>query len=138
MLLYQLGAWPNLQGMPNDFSPNAWHVREFPRKDVSIGAKEVDERAFLFGGKRGANAHHFALGAAGVYEDLLGALYRLKRPGRSLGVGCFFGDLLPNGRKLLGGDDCHGMIATLDLALVGMLEGGADDDDPAWARHLQL
>ena len=60
--------------------------------------EEVDERAFLFRGKRGANVHHFTLGATGVYEDLLGALYRLKRPGRPLGVGCFFDDLLPDGR----------------------------------------
>ena len=101
-----------------------------------IGAKKVDERAFLFRGKCGANAHHLALGAAGVYEDLLGALYRLKRPGRSLGVGCFFGDLLPNGRKLLGGDDCHGVFAALDLALIGMLEGGADGDDTTGTRYL--
>ena len=93
--------------------------------------EEVDERAFLFGGKHGANEHHFALGAAGVYEDLLGALYRLKRLGQPLGVGCFFGDLLPDGRKLLGGGNCRGMIAALDLAFVGMLEGGADGDDPA-------
>ena len=46
----------------------------------SDGAEEVGEHAFLFRGKCGANAHHFALGAIGVYEDLLGALYRLKRP----------------------------------------------------------
>ena len=62
--------------------------------------EEVDERAFLFGEKRGANAHHLALRAAGVYKDLLGALYSLKRPDRPLGVGCFFDDLLPDVRKL--------------------------------------
>ena len=27
-----------------------------------------------------ANAHHFALGATRVYEDLFGAFYRLERP----------------------------------------------------------
>ena len=80
--------------------------------------------------KRGANAHHFALGAAGVYEDLLDALYRFKRPGRMFGVGCFFGDLLPDGRGLFGGDNCRGVLAALDLTLVGVLEGGADGDDP--------
>ena len=103
---------------------------------MSVGAEAADERAFLFGGKRGANAHHFALGAAGVYEDLLGALYRLKRPARSLRVRCFFGDLLPDGRKLLRGDDCRGMFTSLNHTLVGMLEGGAYGDDPAWSRHL--
>ena len=124
--------------MLDDFSWNAWHVRGSPRKDVFVDAEEVDERTFLFGGKRVANAHHFAFGATGVYEDLLGALYRLKRPGRPLGVRCFFDDLLPNGRKLFGGDNCRGVLATLDLALVGALEGGADGDDPARSRHLQL
>ena len=138
VLLYQLGAWPNLQGMLGDFSQNAWHVRGFPHKDVSIGAEEVDERAFLFGGKRGANAHHFAFGAARVYEDLLSALHQLKRPGRPLRVGRFFGDLLPDGRELSRGDDCRGVITALDLALIGALEGGADGDDPARTRHLQL
>ena len=66
--------------MLNDFSWNAWHVRGSARKDVSISVEEVDERTFLFGGKRDAGAHHFALGATGVYEDLLGALHGLKRP----------------------------------------------------------
>ena len=124
--------------MLGDFSRNVWHVRGFPRKDVSVGAEEVDERAFLFGGKHGANAHHFALGATRVYEDLLGALHWLKRPGRPLGVGFFFGDLLLDGHKLLGGDDCHGVITALDLAFIGALEGGADGDDPVGPRHLQL
>ena len=100
--------------------------------------EEVDERAFLFGGKCGVDVHHFALGAARVYEDLLGALYRLERPDRPLGVGCFFDDLLPDGRKLFGGDNCHGVFTALDLALVGALEGGADGDDPTWTQHLQL
>ena len=115
--------------MLGDFSQNARHVRGFPRKDVFVGA--VDERTFLFGGKCGANAHHFALGAAGVYEDLLRALHWLEGPGRPFGVGCFFGDLLPDGCKLLGGDDCCGVIVALDLALIGTLEGGVDGDDPA-------
>ena len=86
--------------------PSSKHVQGFPRKDVSIGVEEVGERAFLFEGKHSADAHHFALRAARVYEDLLGALYRLERPSRPLGVECFFGDLLPDGRKLFGGDNC--------------------------------
>ena len=43
--------------MLGNFTRNAWYVRGSPRKDVSVGAEEVGERAFLFGGKRGANAH---------------------------------------------------------------------------------
>ena len=124
--------------MLGNFPRNARHVRGFPRKDVSVGAEKADERAFLFGGKRGANVHHFALGATGVYDDLLGTLYRFKRPSRPLGVRCFFGDLLPDGRELFGGDNCRGVLTALDLALVGTLKGGADGDDPAWTRYLQL
>ena len=135
-LLHRHGAWPDLQGMLDDFSQNAWHVRGIPCKDVSVGVEEVDERAFLFGGKCGANAHYFALRTTRVYEDLLGTLYRLKRPGLPLGVGCFFGDLLFDGRKLLGGNDCHGMFVALDHTLVGALEGGADGDDPIRSQHL--
>ena len=122
--------------MLSDFSWNAWHIRGFPRKDVSVDAEEVDERTFLFGGKRGANAHHFALRVVGVYEDLLGVLHRLKRPGRPLGVRRFFSNLLLDGRMLPGGDDCRGVIAALDLAFVGALEGGTDDDDPTRSQHL--
>ena len=68
----------DLQGMLGDLPRNAWHIRGFPRKDVFVVAEEVDERAFLFGGKRGTNAYHFTLGAAGIYEDLLGALCRFE------------------------------------------------------------
>ena len=89
-LLHRFGAWSDLQGVLNDFSWNAYHVRGCPRKDISVGVEEVGKRTFLFGGKHGPNAHHFALGATGVYGDLLGALHRLKRPSRPLGVGCFF------------------------------------------------
>ena len=63
-------------------------------------------------------------------EDLLGALHWLERPGRPLGVGCFFGDLLSDGRELFGGD-CRGVITALNLTIIGALEGGADGDDPA-------
>ena len=98
--------------------------------------RNTDKHAFLFRGKHGANAHHFALGAARVYEDLLGTLYRLKRPGRPLGVRCFFNDVLPDGHELFGSDNCRGVFAALDLALIGALEGDADGDDPMGAWHL--
>ena len=124
--------------MLGDLPQDAWHVRGFPRKDVSVGVEEANEHAFLFGGKHGANAYHFALGAARVYEDLLCALHWLERPSQSLGVGCFFDDLLPDGCKLFRGDDYRDVFAALDLALIGALEGGADGDDPTRTWHLQL
>ena len=122
--------------MLSDLPRNAWRIQGFPCKDVSVSAKEADERAFLLGGKRGTNAHHFSLGALGVYEDFFRALRRLERPRRLLGARRFFDDLLLDGGEFSGGDDCCGMIAALDLALIGTLEGGADSDDPARARYL--
>ena len=73
-LLHRLGAWMDFQGMLGDLPQNAWHIRGFPCKDVFVVVEEVDERAFLFGGKRGTNAYRFALGAIEVYEDFLRAL----------------------------------------------------------------
>ena len=64
--------------MLGDLPQNAWHIQGFPRKDVFVAVEEVDERTFLFGGKRGTNAYCFTLRAAGIYEDLLGALYRFE------------------------------------------------------------
>ena len=119
--------------MLGDFPQDAWHVRGFPCEDVSVCAEEADERAFLFRRKCGTNAHRFYLGAPEDYEDFFRALCRLERPSRLLGVGRFFGDLLLDDGELFGGDDCCGVTAALDLALIGALEGGADSDDPTEA-----
>ena len=64
--------------MLGDLPQDACHIRGFPHKDVFVVTEEVDERAFLFRGERGTNAYLFTLRAAGVYEDLLGALYRFE------------------------------------------------------------
>ena len=127
----------DFQGMLGDLPRNAWHIRGFPRKDVFVAVEEVDERAFLFRGKRGTNAYRFTLRAAGIYADFFRALDRLERPGQFLGIGRLFGYLLLEGGEFPGGDDCCGVAATLDLALVGALEGGADGDDPVRTQHLQ-
>ena len=122
--------------MLSDLPWNAWHIRGFPCKDVFVVVEEVDERAFLFKGERGSDAYHFTLEVAGIYEDLFGALYRFERPDRFLSVGCFSGHLFLEGDELFGGNGCRGVAAALDLALVAMLEGGADGDDPAGSWHL--
>ena len=91
--------------------------------------EEADERAFLFGGKHGANVHHLALRAVRVYEDLLDALHGLKRSGQLLGVRCFLSGLLLDDCELLEGDNRRGMLTALNFALVSTLDGGADGDD---------
>ena len=128
----------DLQVILGDFPRNARHIQGFPRKDVFIVTEEVDERAFLFRGKRGTNAYRFTLRAAGIYADFFRALDRLERPGQFLGVGHFFGNLLPEGGEFLRGDDYGGMTAAFDFALISTLERGADGDDPMGARHFQL
>ena len=137
-LLHRLGAWVDFQGMLGDLPQDGWHIQGFPCKDVFVVVEEVDERAFLFGGESGTNAYLFTLGAAGVHEDLIGALCRFERPGRFLRVGRFFGDLFPEGGKLSGGDYYCSVATAFDFALVSALEGGVDGDDPMGARHLQL
>ena len=116
--------------MLDDFPQDAWHVQGFPHEDVPVGAEEADERAFLFGGKCGSNAHHFSLGAPRVYKDLIRTFYWLEGPSRPFGVERFFGDFFSDVHELSGGYDRCDVIATLDFALVGMLKGGADGDDP--------
>jgi len=71
------------------------------------------------------------LGLLGSMRISLAPSIGLKDMADRLGVGCFFDDLLSDGRELFGGNDCSIMIAALDLALVGILEGGADGDDHA-------
>jgi hypothetical protein len=137
-LLHRLRAWPDLQGMLNDFSRYARHIRGLPREDVFIGAEEVDERAYLFGGEFSADPHPLVPRVVGVDEDLFGSLHGLKGSDAPPGVGRLLRGFLPDDYEFLKGVDHRGKLATLHLALVGTLESGADSDDPTRARHLEL
>jgi hypothetical protein len=77
-LLYWLGARLDPQGMLDNFPQNTQRIRGFPREDVAVRVEEVDERAFLLGGEGPTDVQHFAIGADGVNNDLLGVLHRLK------------------------------------------------------------
>ena len=98
--------------------------------------EEVDERAFLFGGKCGADTQHLAVRVARIHGDLFDILDRLEGPCRLLGVQRVLGGLLQDGCELGRGDDYFGMLVALHIALVGTLKGGADGDDASWARYL--
>jgi hypothetical protein len=63
--------------------------------------EKLDERGFLFRGEVGTDAQHFSIGVIRVNRDLLGALYGLKGPRLSLGVGCARGLRLFDDRELL-------------------------------------
>jgi hypothetical protein len=124
--------------MLGDISRYAQHIRGLPHKDIFIGAEKVDERAFLFGGERGADPHLLVLRVVRVDEDLFDALRGLKGSGGSLGVSVLLRCFLPNDCEFIGGDDHRGELAAFHLALVGTLEGGTKSDDPMQAQHLEL
>jgi hypothetical protein len=121
-LLYRLGAWLDPQGMFGDFPWNAWHIRGFPREDVTVRVEEVDERAFLFGRKVRANAQHLAIEADGIDGDILGVLCGLKGARWPLRVGHLLDCRHRDGGKLLGGDGRGSELAALHFALVRAME----------------
>jgi hypothetical protein len=47
-LLHGAGVRYDVKGVLGDLPRDAWHVRGAPRKDVGVGAEEVDEHHFLF------------------------------------------------------------------------------------------
>ena len=47
-LLHRLGVGSDIKGVLGDLPRYARHVRGAPRKDVCVGAEEVDEHHFLF------------------------------------------------------------------------------------------
>jgi hypothetical protein len=105
---------------------------------LSIFVWRKSTSALSYLGERGADAHHLALRAVGVYEDFLGALCGLEGPSQLLGVKCFLNSPLLDDCELLRGDSLRDELAVLDIALIGALEGGATSDDPTWAWHLDL
>jgi hypothetical protein len=113
-----------------NFSWYAHHIRGLPRKDIFIGAEEVDERAFLFRGECGADLHLLVLRVVGVDEDLFDALRGFKGSGGSLEVNRFLRGFLPDDCKFLGGDDHRSELTAFHLTLVGTLERGTDGDNP--------
>jgi hypothetical protein len=91
--------------MLGDFSRYARHIRGLPRKDIFVGAEEVDECAFLFRGERCSDPHPPDPRVFGVDEDLFDALRGLKGSKVLLGVGRLLRGFLSDDCEFLGGDD---------------------------------
>ena len=116
--------------MLGNLSRYARHVRGSPRKDICIGAEEIDEHHFLFVVEGGADLQRLAVGVARVEGHLLDTLGGFEAPSMSVrgiqGLACHFVE---------GG--CEGLVLrlsfralyALDIALVGVLERRADGDD---------
>jgi hypothetical protein len=62
----------------SDLPRNSWHIRGAPRKDVDVGAEEVDEHHFLFRVEGGADPQRLALGGDRVEGHLFGLLSSLE------------------------------------------------------------
>ena len=138
-LLDRLGVRQDIKGVLSDLPRDARHVRGAPRKDVSVGAEEVDEHHFLFAAERGADLQRLSIGGLRVEGNVLGALGRARRPRVPL---LEVHGLLSHSLQLCGEGlverQSLGVLDALDVALIGVLERGADGDDTFRARHLQL
>ena len=108
--------------MLSDFPQDAWHVRRLPRKVISIGVEEVDERAFLFIKEHGADAHRLFLGPVGVNADFLDILRRFEGIRGALGVDSILDDLLSVVSQLFRSYGRHRALVTLHIAQVRALE----------------
>ena len=79
-LLDQLRVWQDIKGVLGDLPRDARHVQGAPRKDVGVGAEEVDEHHFLFAVEGSADLQRLAVGGLRVEGGVLGALVWQPRP----------------------------------------------------------
>ena len=138
-LFHRLGVGSDIKGVLGDLPRYARHVRGAPRKDVCVGAEKVDEHHFLFAVEGGADLQRLVAGVIRVKGHLLDTLSGFETASMPVhGVQGLTCHLFEGG--------CEGLVLrlslrvldTLDVALVGVLERGADSDDTPRARHLQL
>ena len=126
-------------GVLGDLPRYARHVRGAPRKDVCVGAEKVDEHHFLFAVEGGADLQHLVVGTIRIEGHLLDTLGGFEAPSMLVrgvqGLACH---LVEGGYEGLILSLSLRVLDALDVALIGVLERGADDDDTLWTRHLQL
>jgi hypothetical protein len=137
-LLDRMSIRPDLQRVLGDLPWNSRNVRGLPSKDIFIGAEEVDERTFLFGGQRGVEPQLLVPRPLGVEWDFLDILLGLKRPSFAIGVWRFLKDVGPDEGELLRCDDRQVQLATVYLALVGVLVCRPHGDDYAGPNIFSL
>jgi len=138
LLLHWVGTGSSFQGVLGDFPRYAWHVRGTPCKHVGIRTEKVDEHSFLFGVEIGADRQRLAVGVVGVERDLLGSFRRLEATRVALGLWSLSGQGLELRGELGRTLECLPILDAFDVALVRVLEGGADGNDALGTGHLQL
>ena len=139
VLLHRLGVGSDIKGVLGDFPRYARHVRGTPRKDICVGAEEIDEHHFLFVVEGGADLQRLVVGVARVEGHLFDTLGGFETPSVSV---CGVQGLARHFVK--GG--CEGLVLrlsfralyALDIALVGVLERRADGDDALRTQHFEL
>ena len=136
-LLHRLGVGFDVQGVLGDLPRYARHVQGAPRKNVCVGAEKVDDHHFLFAVEGGADLQRLVVGAIRVEGHLLDTLGGFEASRVSVhGVQGLARHFVEGG--------CEGLVLRLSLrvldalnvALVDVLERGADGDDTLRTRHL--
>ena len=131
-LLHRLGVGSDIKGVLGDLPRYARHVRGAPREDVCVGTEEVDKHHFLFAVEGGADLQRLVVGVIRVEGHLLDTLGGFEAALVLVrGVQGLTCHLVEGG--------CEGLVLrlslrvldTLDVALVGVLERGADGDHPS-------
>jgi hypothetical protein len=137
-LLHRSGVGSDVQGVLSDFPHYVWHVRGTPCEYFGIRAEKVNEHCFLFGLKLEVDPQRFLPEAAWVEGNGLHGFGRLEVAGVLLGIGYLSLEISQIGDEGLGVNERLGVFNALDVALVGMVVGRADDDDAHGPRHFQL
>ena len=105
--------------------------------DVGVGLEKVDEHHFLFAVEGGDDLQRLVVGVIRVEGHLLDTFGGLETSGVSVrgvqGLACHS---VEGGREGLVQRLSLRVLNALDVALVGVLERGADGDDTLWTRHL--
>ena len=125
--------------MLGDLPRYARHIQGAPRENVSVGAEKIDEHHFLFAVEGGADLQRLVVVLPRVKGHPLDALGGFEAPGVLVrGVQGLAYHFVEGGSEGLVLRLNLRVLNALDVALVGVLEQGADGDDTLRARHIQL
>src|SRR6185369_14029169 len=138
-LLHRLGVRSDIKRVLGDLPRYARHVRGAPRKDICVGAEEIDEHHFLFVVEGGADLQRLVVGVARVEGHLLDTLGGFEAPGMSVrGIQGLARHFVEGGCEGLVFRLSFCVLNALDVALVSVLERRADGDDTLRSWHLEL